>query len=269
MCAVEVVSCRGLSRTVLIMRKTSVALSLAALLTLAACGSDAEDTSTTSSAPTETTSSTETESATGTESIAPATYECTDPLAGDPTEVDTYDLIVCTTLTLADTDGYVTQSEMTDSGVTTLRVNTDPFTVEITYPDGVVIVADAGSAWVQQDGEWQKGDATSEDFFIAQATQVLPTYRNAQNPAITTAQIPEGTTYQVEGTEVIDGVEYTILTGMFEDSGLTSEVRMWIDDNYHQLKSVTTSTYEGENPVEITTEYLEWDVAQDIEIPEG
>ncbi|WP_054952857.1 hypothetical protein [Flaviflexus massiliensis] len=257
--------------------RTSIALAVSVLLTLAACGSD-ESADEGTSAPAETTASEsaeptdaeDTSEPTDTDSIAPASYECTDPLAGNPTEVSTHDLIVCTTLTLADAEGYATQSTMTGSGTTTLRVNTDPFTVEVTYSDGVIVVANSEGAWVKEEGgKWQKGDATSEDFLIAQATQVLPTYRNAQNPAITTAQIPEGTTYQVEGKETIDGEEYTILTGTFDQEGTSTELRMWISDDYQQLKSVSTSTYEGADPVEITTEYLEWDVAQDIEIPEN
>lgn len=262
-------TCRSLGT---MSRLTSVsATAIAALIVLSACGDEEAPVETASTnASTETTASTDTAEPTqDSESIAPASYECTDPLAGNPTEVLTYDLLVCTTLTLADSEGYATTSTVSGSGTSTLRVNTDPFTVEVTYPDGVTIIATETNAWVNEgDGVWQEGDATSDNYLVAQATQVLPTYRNAHNPAITTAQIPEGTTYTVEGTEVIDGVEYTILKGVFEDSGYTSEVTMWVGSDYHQLKSTTTSSSDGADPLTVETAYTEWDVAQDIEIPE-
>lgn len=237
-------------------RRTAVII--AAALALGACSSEEEGPE-----PQETAATT---ADVTTEAV---TYECTDPLAGEPTEVDAYDLIVCTTLALADTAGYATTSTVEGSGTTTLRVNGEPFTVEVDYADGTAIIANATDAWVDDgSGEWQKADITSSDFLVAQATQIYDTYKNAQDPAFSAAGIPEGTVYTVEGTEMIDGTEYTILGAEFDDGTSTSSLRMWVGPDYRQQKMTMTVTSPDSAPLTVDTEYIEWDVPQEITLPD-
>lgn len=243
-------------RLVTMIRRTTI-LAAAALLTLSACSSE------------EGTSSTATPTPAADQTTEPVSYECTDPLAGSPSEVDAFDLIVCSTLALAATDGYVTTSTVEGSGTTVLRVNGDPFTVEVSYPDDTAIIANETDAWVDNgSGEWQRADVTSNDYLIAQASQVFDTYKNSQDPAKSTADIPEGTTYTVEGTEEIDGVEYHILSAEFNDGSSTSTLRMWIGPDYRQQRMLVSIVSEDTNPLLVETEYVEWDVAQDITLPE-
>lgn len=244
------------------LRRTAL-LALASLITLGACSSDegAADATTlagTESAPEETG-----------EAPADGDYECTDPLAGETETVDAYELIVCTTLTMAETEGYVTTSTVDETQETTLRVDTDPMTVEVTYPDESVIIANATDAWVKESGgEWVHGDVTSGDYLIAQATQVYETYRNSHDPAFTTAGIPEDTTYTVEGTEEIDGVEYRVLSAQFDDGQSTSDLQMWVGPDYEQHRVLATITSPESDPMSVDSVYSEWDTPQDITLPE-
>ena len=240
------------------LRRTS-ALIVTALVTLGACSSDEE-------APETPGASATTDAAETSEAVD---YECTDPLADEPTEVDAYDLIVCTTLALAGTEGYATTSVVEGVGETLLRVNSEPFTVEVDYADGTSIIANASDAWVDAgDGSWQKADINSSDYLTAQATQIYDTYLLTHDPAYTAADIPEGTFYTVEGTEEIDGVEYTVLGAQFEDESSTSTLRMWVSDDYRQQKMTMTMESPDTEPLSVTTEYVEWDAPQQIEIPE-
>lgn len=234
-------------------------LSLAALLTLGACSDEGADEATTPAQITTTTPEVPQE----------VTYECTDPLAGNPETVEVYDLLVCTTLSLAETEGYVTTSTVGETETTTLRVNTEPLTVEVTYPDDSVIIANATDAWVDDgSGEWQRGEVTSSDYLVAQATQVYETYRNSHDPMYTTAGIPEGTTYDVDGTEVIDGVEYHVLSAQFEDGDSTSDLQMWVGPDYEQYRVLMTINSPDADPLLVDSVYTEWDVAQEIILPE-
>lgn len=240
-------------------RRTAL-LSLASLLTLSACSSDEEADQETTPAPIATTDS---------EAVEPVDYECTDPLAGSPETVDVYDLLVCTTRSLANTEGYITTSTVDETETTTLRVNTEPLTVEVTYPDSSVIVANATDAWVDAgDGEWVRADITSSDYLIAQASQVYETYRNSHDPMYTTAGIPEGMTYDVEGTEVIDGVEYHVLTSQFVDGESTSDLRMWVGPDYEQYRVLMTMNSPDADTLHVDSIYSEWDTPQEIVLPE-
>lgn len=139
----------------------------------------------------------------------------------------------------------------------------------MTYPDDSVIIANATDAWVDDgSGEWQRGEVTSSDYLVAQATQVYETYRNSHDPMYTTAGIPEGTTYDVDGTEVIDGVEYHVLSAQFEDGDSTSDLQMWVGPDYEQYRVLMTINSPDADPLLVDSVYTEWDVAQEIILPE-
>ncbi|WP_182353064.1 hypothetical protein [Flaviflexus huanghaiensis] len=242
------------------MLRRTAALVVTALFALGACSSDEEPPETTGASP---------DTAGSAETTEPVDYECTDPLADVSSEVDAYDLIVCTTLALADTEGYATTSVVDGAGETMLRVNTEPFTVKVNYADGTAIVANAADAWVDAgDGEWVEADISSDDYLTAQATQIYDTYLLSHDPAYTAADIPDGTVYSVEGSEEIDGVDYTILGAQFADETSTSTLRVWVSDDYRQQKMTLTMEAPDSEPLTVITEYVEWDVPQDIEIPE-
>lgn len=228
--------------------KTTI-VTLACLALVAACGSEepAEPEATTPTATNEQT--------------------CTDPLGNGETEIPATDFIVCVLDATNATAGFAMSSTLNGEPLSELKVDLDPFWVDITYPDGLQIIANLGDSWVKKGDTWVEGDASSEDFAIAQATQIAPGYHSSLNPALAAVNTPPDLVYHVEGTETIDGTEYYIITGTTDNQGTVTEMTQWVTADYQQYKTVTVTSAEGMETTTMENVMTAWDEKQNIEAP--
>ncbi|MDO5723873.1 MAG: hypothetical protein Q4P33_05690 [Flaviflexus sp.] len=203
------------------------------------------------------------------EVVVPETVECTDPLKDNPSEVDARELIACTTQALADTAGFVSTTTVDGEEFSTMRLNPNPFILDITYPDGTRIIADLTEAWVKTGGnDWVQADATSDDYVIAQATQIANTYLAQLDPVLATAGLPEDLTLTVTGTEEIDGEQCYVLEGKIREETTASDATYWITSDYRQVKTLVEAATAGqEGSMTMENTITEWDTKQDIEMP--
>lgn len=231
--------------------KTSI-LALALVLGLAACGSEEPVAEETTPAPT----------------IPPSqSVSCTDPLGQGLTEFPARGYLTCVIEATAATQGYSLESRLNGEPYTTMKVDMDPFWVDISYHDGTELIANLGDSWAKVDGQWVEGDANSENYVIAQATQVAQTYHASLNPQLALVSTPEDLMYTVEGEETIDGVTYVIVSGTTEDSTGSSTLRQWVTRDYRQLKSESTTVSSDGNEMTLVNEFTSWDEPQNIEAP--
>lgn len=230
-----------------------IAAAACALTLLAACSSD-EDAKEPAESP---------------EVAVPESAECTDPLKDTPTEVDARQLIACTTETLANTEGFVSTTTVDGEEFSTMKLNPNPFILDISYPDGTRIIADLTEAWVKTSGnDWVEADASSDDYVIAQATQIANTYLAQLDPVLTTAGLPEDLTLTVTGTDEINGEECYVLKGKIREETAASDATYWITSDYRQVKTLVESAVAGQDGTMVMENTItEWGKKQDIEIP--
>lgn len=253
------------------LRATTCAAALLAVL--AAC-SDDDSSSTTTPTPTDarTTSSDPTEPATSEVPVdTDVPTECSDPLADIPTDgsatIPVREVSFCTVEAVSQTSGYVMETD-TDGQVTEIRYNQEPFMVEATYPDGLVIRGADTEAWFAYDGQdFQRADPASQDFTEAQAAFMADSYR-PQDPAIVVAATPADLMFTVTGTDTIDGHDVIVLTGTDNTDGVTSEIKQFVDKDYVTRRAEISMSGDGITVSSITT-ILEWDTPQEIELPKG
>lgn len=203
------------------------------------------------------------------EVAVPESVECTDPLKDNPTEVDARQLIACTTETLANTEGFVSTTTVDGEEFSTMKLNPKPFILDINYPDGTRIIADLTEAWVKTGGnDWVEADATSDDYVIAQATQIANTYLAQLDPVLATAGLPEDLTLTVTGTEEINGEECYVLKGKIREETAASDATYWITSDYRQVKTLVESAAAGQDGSMIMENTItEWGKKQDIDMP--
>lgn len=203
------------------------------------------------------------------EVVIPDAAECTDPLKDNPTEVNARELIACATQTLASTEGFVSRTTLDGELLSEMRLNPDPFIIDISYPDGTTIIADPTEAWVKPGGkDWVKADPASEDYVISQATQIANTYMSQLDPALAAAGLPDDLMLKVTGHEEIDGMDCFVIEGQLRQDTSAQDATYWMTADYKQVKTHIESAATGQDGTMVMENHItEWDKKQDIQLP--
>lgn len=192
---------------------------------------------------------------------APATIDhCTDPLAGDPTDVNAQELAFCQAEALGKISGWVQEDTVDGMLASTSRVNIDPLAVEIqSYTDsgepGARAILIRGNTFVEREGKWVQATTESDDGTMAYQATMPMRFEALLNPELRAAGTNPDLTYEVIGHEEIDGENVTVLSLQLTgdaDGGDTRESRLYVRDDYVVVQSESEFRVNGSSQVRAT-----------------
>ena len=201
------------------------------------------------------------ESATESPADPPAVVDhCTDPLAGDPTDVNAQELAFCQAEGLTKIAGWIQEDTIDGTLASRSRVNIDPLAAEIqSYTmsgiPGPRAILVRGNTFVERDGQWVQATTDSNDETMAYQATMPMRFEALLNPELRAAGTNPDLTYDVIGHETIDGDAVTLLSLQLSDDAETSnarESRLYVRDDYVVVHTETTFRVNGSNQVRAT-----------------
>lgn len=193
------------------------------------------------------------------ESAAPAS-DC--PELTEGATIDGAELGGCVSESMAESAGYAATTTVMGMEATA-RYNPADEAIESLSPAGSLIII-GDDIWVKSgSSDWQPGDPDSSDPLIAGLSKGAASVAEL-DPASSAAALSGE--FTVEGTGTRLGEDVFLVSGTTEQQGVAVDVVFEVTSDYVILASTSTAEAEGQ-PIEITMEITEWDVAQDIVAP--
>lgn len=168
----------------------------------------------------------------------------------------------CIAKAMAGTKGYAAKTSV--MGIdSTGRFNPSEHAIETISPVGSLVII-GESAWVKSAaGDWQVADATSSDPIVAGLSSSVKQIASL-DPATAAASITG--TFTVTSTAERLGKKVYLVGGTVAQSDTSVDIVFEVTSDYINLASSSTASVNGQ-PLKISMEITEWDVAQNIVAP--
>ncbi len=202
-------------------------------------------------------------------SSTPVVDHCTDPLAGNPSEVNAQELAFCQAEALGKIAGWVQEDTIDDRLSSLSRVNIDPLAVEIqSFNDsgggGPRAILIRGNTFVQRNGKWVQATTESDDETMAYQATMPMRFEALLNPNIRAAGTNPNLTYTVIGHETVNGEPVTVLSLEIDsEAGDTRESLVYIREDYVVVRTESRFRVNGADQTR-ATELTTIDEPQDI-----
>lgn len=252
-------------------RRAVAGASLAAVLVLAACGSDeespADDTPVTedddAGSPTDEDTDDGADDDAGAaaddaDADEDATGDC--PPLSEGANVEVSVLAQCSQAAMQETAGYAARTEILGL-VSEVRVNTDPQAMHMDSDLGEVISIE-GQTWVNVGDGWQEGDPDSADPLVAGLSAAADEVAEQADPTAQLEQMGE-VDLTVTGTDTRLGEDVFVISGSGAE---VDDMLYYVTADYAVLGADVQVSVEGLD-VTSTVEVTEWDTPQEITAP--
>lgn len=189
-----------------------------------------------------------------------AVDHCTDPLAGNPTDVNAQELAFCQAEGLTKIAGWIQEDAIDGTLASRSRVNIDPLAAEIqSYtmsgvpgPRAILI---RGNTFVERDGQWVQATTDSNDETLAYQATMPMRFEALLNPKLRAAGTNPDLTYSVIARETLNGEDVTVLSMQLStdaETNDTRESRLYVRDDYVVVHSESTFRINGSNQIRTT-----------------
>ncbi|MFP7697238.1 hypothetical protein [Trueperella sp. LYQ143] len=195
------------------------------------------------------------------------------PLTGNPTEVNARTLAYCQALALRNITGYIQEDTLDGQLVSRSRVNTHPLSAEIESFDAAGkrvnhSVLNQNTIFVQHGTSWVQASVDSPDKNLAYQATIPARFETLLNPSVRASGTDPALTYRVTGKKTVNGQTiFTLTLSRSNDDDIPdSDVHLVIRSDCLVLRAESSYNIDGVDHTRVSTT-RDIDIPQYIEMP--